>query len=181
MAYRTAVAFGGTDHLPVLQASSGQCHGHHDWPMIAAVAAALRTHVRRPTKLAHGDHEHIIQLVSFLEIADQRGDQVIDSREAGVLHRRQCRDLYRQGRGAGGRLAGRDRARRRLWRHRPADARRFVGSWRRQPCDSQWRANSAFARPYSLCRSDLAARRPSPFGSQTKRADVPSKPRALAL
>lgn len=32
----------------------------------------------------------------------------------GVLHRRQCRDLYRQGRGAGGRLAGRDRARRRL-------------------------------------------------------------------
>ena len=71
----------GADHLPVPQPAAGQRHRHHDRPVVAAVGAALRAHLRRAAELAHRDHQHVVEQPALVEVADQRRDQVVEERQ----------------------------------------------------------------------------------------------------
>ena len=98
----STVGFGGADHLTVAEAASGHEHRHADRPMVPPVGAVLSPHLRRAAELAHGDHQHIIDESLFLEVEDQRGQQMVEqggskgSRPRFHLHRTAvcCRRAY---------------------------------------------------------------------------------------
>ena len=43
--------------------------------------AALRADLRRPAKLAHGHHQHVVKQAALIQIAHQRRQQVIEQRQ----------------------------------------------------------------------------------------------------
>ena len=78
-----AVRFRRSNHLAVAEAAARQEHRHAHRPMIAAVGAALRPHIRRAAEFAHGDHQHVVEKAVFLEIEHQRCEQMIKQRKQG--------------------------------------------------------------------------------------------------
>ena len=76
-----SVVFAGSDDLTVTEAAAGHAHRHDHWPVVAAVGAALRAHVRRPSELAHRDDQALVQKASFVQVADERCEKMIESRQ----------------------------------------------------------------------------------------------------
>ena len=57
----SAVAFRGSNDLAMTQAAASQRHRHYDRPVVAAVAAPLRADLRRAAKLAHRQHQYVVE------------------------------------------------------------------------------------------------------------------------
>ena len=77
-----AVFVGGADHLAMAEAAAGEAHRHHVRPMVAAVGAALRAHLRRAAEFAHGEDQHVVKQAALFEVAHQRRDEMVEQRQA---------------------------------------------------------------------------------------------------
>lgn len=71
----------GTDDLTVTEAATREGHGHDVRPVVAPIGAALRAERGRAAKLTHGDHECVIKHAALGEIADERGDHMVENRQ----------------------------------------------------------------------------------------------------
>ena len=63
------------------QAATGNAHRHHFLPVIAAVGAVLRAHLRSSPEFSHGDDHHLVQQSAFFEITHERRDQMVEQRQ----------------------------------------------------------------------------------------------------
>ena len=66
------------DDLPAANAAAGQRHAEYSRPV---VAAAGRVHLRRAAKLAHRDHQRLIEQTAIGQVGDQRGEREIERRD----------------------------------------------------------------------------------------------------
>lgn len=63
------------------ESSAGEAHGHHVWPVVAAIGATLGTHERSSTEFSHGDDEGLVEEASFFEIGDEGGEEMVEEWE----------------------------------------------------------------------------------------------------
>lgn len=79
-----AVGFGASDDLAMSKSSAGEAHGHHVWPVVAAIGATLGAHEGSSSEFTHGNDEGLVEEASFFEIGDEGGEEMVEEREQGL-------------------------------------------------------------------------------------------------
>src|SRR5689334_15764288 len=73
----TALAIGGSVNAAAAYASAGEHNGLDKWPM---VAAAVGVDARRAAKLAHADHQRLVQKAATRQVLKQAGERLVRRR-----------------------------------------------------------------------------------------------------
>ena len=77
----TCVAVRGTDDLSMPKSPSRDRHRHHDRTVIAPVGTTLRANFRCSAKLAHRQHEDVVEQASFFKVTDECCQQTVEYRK----------------------------------------------------------------------------------------------------